>query len=317
MSQAMREDLDRDERMFLIGEDIGPYGGTYAVTKGFWEQYGPKRIKDSPLSESAIVGAALGAAMAGLRPVVEIMTINFTLLALDQIVNHASKIRSMSGGQFSIPMMMRTVTGGGASLAATHSQSLDPWFASIPGIKVVVPATPKDALGLYRAARKEMDPVVFIEHILLYSTRGDVPEGNDWDIPLGKAEVKREGKDLTIVAYSRAVLTALQAATELSKRGIEAEVIDLRCLRPLDMETVLTSVRKTHKAVVVEEAYRTGGFASEIAAQIQEHAFDYLDGPIARVAGEEVPIPYSRWLEPLSIPDAAKILKAVETTLGL
>lgn len=316
MSRALREALEEDERVFLMGEDIGPYGGAYAVTRGFWEEFGPKRIKDSPLSEAGIVGCGVGAAMAGLRPVVEIMTINFTLLAMDQIVNHAAKVRYMSGGQLSVPLIVRTVTGGGASLAATHSQSFDPWFAAVPGLKVVTPATPKDALGLFRACREELDPVVFIEHILLYSTRGEVPDDR-FVIPLGKAGVKREGSDLTMVAYSRAVLTALQAAQELAERGVEAEVVDLRTLRPLDMETVVASVRKTHRAVVVEEAWRTGGLGAEVAARIQEEAFDYLDGPVARVAGEEVPIPYSRWLEPLAIPDGAKVVRTVERVLGL
>ena len=314
VTQALREALDEDQRVFLIGEDIGLYGGAYAVTKGFWESYGPQRIKDSPLSESAIVGAGVGAAMAGLRPIVEIMTINFTLLAMDQIVNHAAKIRYMSGGQFSVPLIIRTVTGGGASLGATHSQSLEGWFASVPGLRVVVPSTPQDALGLFRTCRELEDPVVFVEHLLLYRSRGEVPDSPD-KIALGQADVKRTGTDVTIVSYSRMVQVSLNAAQQLAQEGIQAEVIDLRTLRPLDTDTVVESVQKTHHAVVVEEATRLGGFAGEIVSQVQEKAFDHLDAPIARVAGEEVPIPYSMPLEKLAIPDPERVAQAVRTLL--
>ncbi|MFQ5861301.1 MAG: alpha-ketoacid dehydrogenase subunit beta, partial [Dehalococcoidia bacterium] len=262
--RALREALEEDERVFLMGEDIGPYGGAYAVTKGLLEEFGPRRIKDSPLSESAIVGAGVGAALAGLRPVVELMTINFSLLAMDQIVNHAAKLRYMSGGQASVPLIIRTVTGAGAQLAATHSQSLEGWFAGVPGLKVVVPATPYDALGLFRACRQELDPVLFIEHILLYGVRGPL-SSEYYTVPLGVAEVKRQGSDVTLVSSSRMVHVALRAATELAAKGVEAEVVDLRTLRPLDMETVLASVVKTHRAVVVEEGWKMGGFAGEVA----------------------------------------------------
>ena len=314
VAQALREALDEDSRVFLMGEDIGPYGGAFAVTRGFWDQYGQERIKDSPLSESAIVGAGVGAAMAGLRPIVELMTINFSLLAMDQIVNHAAKIRYMSGDQFSVPLVIRTVTGGGASVAATHSQSFEGWFASVPGLKVVVPSTPRDALGLFRTVRDLEDPVMFIEHILLYGSQGEVPD-NGYKIPLGKAEVIRPGSDVTIVSFSRMAQVSLAAAEELALEGIQAEVIDLRTLRPLDSDTMVESVQKTHRAVVVEEASGLGGFGGEIASQIQEKAFDYLDAPVRRVSGEEVPIPYSRPLELLAIPDAQKVARAVREAM--
>ena len=315
MKLALREALVEDERVFLVGEDIGPYGGAYAVTGGFWEEFGPRRIKDSPLSESGFVGAGIGAAMAGLKPVVEIMTINFSLLAMDQIVNHAARVRYMSGGQFDVPLIMRTVTGGGAGLGATHSQSLEHWYATVPGLYVVAPSSPADALGLFRAARESMDPVFFVEHILLYGNRGPVPD-EPYAVPIGLADVKRPGKDLTIVSYSRMVNVALQAAKQLADEdGVDVEVVDLRTLRPLDIETVVKSVRKTHRAMVVEETWRTGGLGAEIAASIQEQAFDYLDAPIGRVAGIEVPAPYSKWLEPLAFPDAARVVAAVRDML--
>ncbi|MCZ6892167.1 MAG: alpha-ketoacid dehydrogenase subunit beta [Chloroflexi bacterium] len=312
---ALREALREDDRMFIMGEDIGLYGGPYAVTKGFVEEFGRERVIDTPISESAMVGAGTGSAMGGMHPVVEIMTINFTLLAMDQIVNHAAKLRYMSAGQYTVPMIIRTVTGGGAQLAATHSQSLEGWFASVPGLKVVTPATPYDALGLFRSVRNEQDPVIFVEHILLYSTRGEVPDDH-YLVPLGKADVKRRGDDLTLVAYSRMVQVALDAAEELAGRGINAEVIDLRSLRPLDIGTVVESVKRTGRAIVVEEAWRTGGFGAEIASQIQEQAFDHLDAPIGRVAGAEVPTPYSQPLEMLAIPSLESVVAAVESALG-
>lgn len=315
VAQALQEALDEDDRVFLMGEDIGPYGGAFAVTRGFWEKYGQRRIKDSPLSESVITGAGVGAAMAGLRPVVELMTINFSLLSIDQIVNHAAKIRYMSGGQFSVPLIVRTVTGAGASVAATHSQSLEGWYASVPGLQVVVPSTPQDALGLFRSCRELLDPVMFVEHILLYSTRGEVPE-NAYKIPLGQADIKRPGSDVTIVSYSRMVQVSLDAAEELAQDGIQAEVVDLRTLRPLDAETVVNSVKKTHKALVVEETSKFGGFSGEVVTQLQEDAFEYLDAPVARVAGEEVPIPYSLPLERLATPDAERVAQAVRNLVG-
>ena len=315
VSTALREALSEDPRVFVAGEDIGPYGGAYAVTKGLTEEFGPERVRDSPLSESVIVGGGVGAAMAGLRPIVEIMTINFTLLAMDQIVNHAAKMRYMSGGQLSVPLIIRTVTGGGAQVAATHSQSFEGWYASVPGLKVVTPSTPYDVLGLFRSCREEEDPVMFVEHILLYGDRGEVPE-DSYKVPLGSADVKRRGSDVTIVSYSRMVLVALAAAQQLSQEGIEAEVVDLRCLRPLDMETVLESVQKTHRALVVEEVWKTGGFGAEVVAQVHEHAFDFLDAPVLRVSGEEVPMPYSRPLEQAAIPDPERVVIAAKSLVS-
>ena len=314
--QALQEALDADERVFILGEDIGAYGGAYAVTKGFLEQYGPKRIKDTPISESVIVGCGAGAAMAGLRPVVELMTINFSLLALDQIVNHATKVRYMSGGQLNSPLILRTVTGGGGGLAATHSQNLEGWFATLPGMKVAVPATPYDALGMLRQAFQEEDPVLFAEHALLYRLRGEVPD-EPYTVPFGQAAVKRRGDNVTLVAYSRMVHVALDAAQRLADRGVEAEVIDLKSLRPLDMETVYESVRKTSRALVVEEAWRTGGFGAEVAAQIQEACFDSLDAPVARVGGEDVPQPYAISLEKAAIPDAQKVVDTLARVVGV
>ena len=312
VARSLREALTEDPRVFLAGEDIGPYGGAFAVTKGFTEEFGPERVRDSPLSESVIAGVGVGAAMAGMRPIMEIMTINFTLLAMDQIVNHAAKMRYMSGGQLSVPLIIRTVTGGGAQVGASHSQNFEGWYASVPGLKVVTPATPYDALGLMRSCREEMDPVMFIEHILLYSSRGEVPEER-YSVPLGKAVVKRSGSDVTLISYSRMVQVAVAATEQLSQEGIEVELIDLRSLRPLDMETVLESVRKTHKALVVEEVWKTGGFGAEVAAQIQEDAFEYLDAPVKRVAGAEVPMPYSRYLEQAAIPDPTRVAAAVRS----
>ena len=316
ISLGLREALDQDERVFLMGEDIGSYGGAYAVTKGFWGEYGEDRVKDTPIAESVIVGSAIGAAMAGLRPVIEIMTINFSLLAMDQIVNHAAKLRYMSNGQLSVPIVIRTVTGGGGQLGATHSQSFEGWYASVPGLKVVVPSTPYDALGLLRTSIEDEDPVIFAEHALLYGTRGEVPD-DFYSVPFGQASVARAGSDLTIIAYSRSVHTALEASNALAGRGVEAEVIDLRTLRPLDMETVFESVKKTGRAIVVEEFWRTGGFSGELASRIQEEAFDYLDGPVGRVGGVEVPTPYSRKLETAVIPDAGRIIGAAQDLFGL
>ncbi len=315
VARGLREGLSQNERMFILGEDVGSYGGAYAVTKGMLKEFGPRRVVDAPLSESAIVGVCTGAAMGGLHPVAEIMTINFTLVAMDQIVNHAAKIRSMSNGQYHAPLILRTVTGGGAQLGSTHSQSLEPWYATVPGLKVVTPATPYDALGLFRAAREEEDPVVFVEHILLYSTRGEAPDA-PYIVPIGKADVKRKGTDITLIAYSRMVQVALAAAQALEEHDIDCEVIDLRSLRPWDKEMVLESVKRTGHAIVVEEAWRTGGFGAEVAATIQEETFDYLDGPVGRVAGLDVPMPYNRELEQLVIPSPERVGQAVRQALN-
>ena len=317
IARGLREALDRDDRVFLMGEDIGAYGGAYAVTRGFLQEYGAERIRDMPISESVIAGSAVGAALAGLRPIAEIMTINFSLLAMDQIVNHAAKLSYMSNGQLSVPIIIRTVTGGGGQLGATHSQSFEGWFASVPGLRVVVPSTPYDALGLLRTAEKDDNPVIFAEHALLYGVRGEVPD--EWyEVPFGQAAIRRVGTDLTIVAYARMAHVALQAADTLaSSKGLEAEVIDLRTLRPLDRATVIESVKKTSRALVVEETWRTGGFAAEVASSIQEEAFDYLDGPVARVGGLEVPAPYSGGLEAEVFPTAERVIDAIESSFGL
>lgn len=315
LHHALREEMRRDERVLIFGEDVVAYGGAYGVTSGLVDDFGEKRVFDTPIAEGVIAGTAVGAAMGGLRPVAELMTINFALLAADQIINHAAKVLHMFGGQMSVPLVMRAVGGGGAQLASTHSQSLEPMFAHVPGLKVVTPATPADAKGLLKSAIRDDGPVLFIEHALLYRVRGEVPEG-EYLVPLGKAEVKREGKDITLVAYSKMALVALEAADRLSQEGIEAEVIDLRTLRPLDMETVLTSVRKTNRAVSVEEAWRTYGIGAEVASRIQEEAFDYLDAPIQRVASVEVPIPYAKNLEQAAIPDAGRVVEAVKQLLA-
>ncbi len=314
--RGLREALDSDENVLIMGEDIGAYQGSYAVTKGFLEDYGPERIRDTPISESAVVGAGVGAALAGLRPIIEMMTINFMLLPMDQIVNHAAKLRYMSNGQLSVPIVIRAVTGGGMRLGATHSQSFEGWFASVPGLKVAAPSDPYDALGLLRTAIADDDPVIYAEHGRLYtSISGEVPD-DYYDIPFGQAAVKREGSDVTLVAYSRMVHMAMEAAESLAGKGVEAEVIDLRTLRPWDRDTVVASVEKTGRAIVVEEAWRTGGFAGEVASTIQEEAFDHLDGPVGRVGGEDVPAPYAGSIESSAFPDAKRIVTAVEELYG-
>ena len=311
ISKGLMEALDSNENCLLLGEDIGESGGAYAVTKGFLDKYGDKRVRDMPIAESVIAGTAIGSAMGGLYPIVEIMTINFTLLAMDQIVNHAAKIRYMSNGQIKSPLLLRTVTGGGGGLAATHSQSFEGWYANVPGLKVVTPSNPYDALGLLRSSVASQDPVIYVEHCLLYSVTGDVPE-EYYDVPLGEAVVCREGQDVTIVTYSGMVGTCLDAADKLSEQGIEAEVIDLRSLRPLDIETSAKSVKKTGRAVVVEENWKTGGFGAEISSSLQENIFDYLESPIIRICGEEVPMPYNRKLESTVIPDSNKVVNEIK-----
>jgi len=313
---GLEEALDRDPSVFLMGEDVGRYGGAYAITAGFLEKYGPERVRDTPISEATFVGAGVGAAVGGLRPVVELMSMSFSLVAFDQIVNMAAKIRYMSGGQLKVPLVIRTPTGGGMQLAATHSQSLENWLASTPGLKVAVPFTPYDALGLLRSSIADDSPVVFAEHGLLYGTRGEVP-GEYYEVPLGKADVKRAGGDVTLVAFGHGVGAVLEAADTLAERGVEAEVVDLRSLRPLDMDAVVESVRKTNRALVYDENWRTGGFMAEVAAELQERSVDDLDGPVVRVAGADVPTPYNRTLERLSVPDASEIVRALEEGYGL
>lgn len=308
LNQALREEMIRDERILILGEDVGAYGGAYGVTAGLLQDFGEKRVIDTPISEGGIVGVAVGAALGGLRPVPELMTINFALLAADQIINHAAKIRYMFGGQASCPVVIRAVTGAGAQLAATHSQNLEVLFAHIPGLQVVAPATPKDAKGLLKSAIRGGDPVLVVEHALLYRVRGEVPEG-EYTIPIGAAEVKRSGKDVTLIGYAKMTTVLLEAAERLHQEGIEAEVIDLRTLRPLDVPTLVTSVRKTNRALIAEESWRSYGVGAEIESQIVEQAFDDLDYPIERVAAVEVPMPYNRSLEQAAIPDVERVLE--------
>ncbi len=316
IARGLREAIEGDDSVFLMGEDIGAYRGAYAVTRGFLDDYGDERVRDTPISEAAIVGAAIGAALAGLRPVVEIMTINFLLLGIDQVVNHAAKLRYMSNGQMKVPLVIRTVTGGGAQLGATHSQSLEGWFASVPGLKVAVPSDPYDALGLLRTAIADDNPVIFAEHALLYGVRGEVPDER-YAIPFGQAKIRRPGGDVTLVGASRMVHVATGAAGILAERGVEAEVIDLRTLRPLDAAAVVESAKKTSRVVVIDEAWRTGGFGAEIASRVQEEAFDYLDGPVGRVGGVDVPSPYAGKLEAAVIPSPEKVAAAVRDLFGI
>ncbi|HTZ15826.1 MAG TPA: alpha-ketoacid dehydrogenase subunit beta [Mycobacterium sp.] len=311
---ALRDALRDDPRVVLMGEDVGRYGGTYAASKGLLSEFGPQRVRDTPLSELGFVGVGIGASLGGLRPIVEVMTVNFSLLALDQIVNTAAALRHMSGGQFSVPLVIRMATGAGRQLAAQHSHSLDPWYAHIPGIKVVAPATVTDAYGMLGSALADPDPVVVFEHVQLYNTTSDVDVLNTRDI--SRAAMRRSGSDATIVTYGGSLPKALDAANELSLHGIDCEVIDLRVLRPLDMETVLASVRKTHRVVVVDEAWRTGSLAAEVSARIVEGAFFDLDAPIARVCSAEVPMPYAKHLEQAALPQPDKIVAAVNSLLG-
>ena len=312
LGQALREEMIRDERVFLMGEDIGAYGGSYTVTRGLLDEFGPDRVRDTPISESGIVGAGIGAALSGLRPMVEIMTINFSLLAIDQIVNNASKFLYMSAGQFNVPLVLRMASGGGSQLGATHSHSFEGMYAHFPGLKVVCPSNPADAKGLLKQAFRDENPVIFIEHSALYSMKGEVPDEPDFRIPFGKARIAREGTDVTIVGYSGSVHQALRAAAMLEEQDqISAEVIDLRCLRPLDMETVITSVKKTNRAVIVEDDWKFGGFGGELSAQIMERAFDWLDAPVARVSGKDVPMPYNRNLEFAALPSEEDVVEAV------
>ncbi len=307
LRHALRHQLLTDERVFLMGEDIGAYGGSYAVTKGFLEEFGEKRIKDTPISESVVVGAGIGAAMAGLRPMVELMTINFSLLAIDQIVNNASKLHYMSNGQISVPIVIRMAGGAGSQLGAQHSHSLEGWYAHVPGLKVVVPATPYDAKGLLTTAFEDENPIIFIEHTALYSMKGDVPD-EIYRLPFGRAEVFREGTDITLIGYSGSVHQAFRAAQKLAAEGIEAEVLNLRTLRPLDVDGIVASVKKTNRAIVIEDDWKFGGFGGEIVAIIQEEAFDYLDAPVLRCSGADVPMPYAGALEQAALPQEDTIV---------
>jgi pyruvate dehydrogenase E1 component beta subunit len=315
LNDTLSEELARDPNVVLMGEEIGKFEGSYKVTAGLLAKYGPKRVVDTPIAEMGFIGLAAGAAMLGLRPVVEIMTINFILMAVDQVVNHASKIHYMFGGQARVPMVIRTPSGGIGQLGATHSQSFENWFAYCPGIKVVAPATPYDAKGLLRASIRDDDPVLFIESLPLYDTKGEVPD-TDYTVPIGVAEVKRQGTDVTVIGYSRMTFVAMQVAEKLEKEeGISVEVVDLRSLRPLDRPTIVNSIKKTNRAVIIEEDWRSYGIGAEVAATIQEEAFDYLDAPILRVAGLEVPLPYAEQLSKASKPSAPDLVDAIHKVL--
>ncbi|NCF68578.1 MAG: alpha-ketoacid dehydrogenase subunit beta [Chloroflexi bacterium] len=314
ITDALREEMHRDENVFVMGQEVGVWGGTYAVTKGFYDEFGPRRVRDTPISEMAIGGAATGAAMNGLRPVAEFMTMNFAFLALDAIVNHAAKVHYMFGGQIKAPVVFRAPGGGGRQLGATHSHTPDALFAHFPGLKVVSPSTPYDAKGLLKAAIRSDDPVLFIEHHTLYQIRGEVPD-EDYTVPIGVSDIKREGSDVTLIAYAQGMSAAMEAAERLAREGVEAEVVDLRSLRPLDMGPAINSFKKTFKAVIVEEGYRSYGIGSEIAARLQEEAFDFMDAPIKRVAQLEVPLPYSQELEQSALINADRVTAAVREVL--
>jgi pyruvate dehydrogenase E1 component beta subunit len=314
LSQAMWEEMERDPNVFILGEEVGVWGGTYAVTKGFYDHFGAERVRDTPIAEAAIVGAAIGAAMTGLRPIAELMTINFAFSAMDHIVNETAKLHYMFGGQFVLPMVIRAVGGGGRQLAATHSQTPDAIFAHFPGLKVVAPGTPEDAKGLMKSAIRSNDPILFIEHATLYQVRGEVPDG-DYTVPIGKSKVQRPGKDVTIVTYSKGLEISMKAAEELAKEGIDPEIVDLRSLRPLDMDPVIESFKKTNRAVIVEEGWKSFGVGAEVSSRIYEQAFDYVDAPIKRVAQKEVPLPYNRALEQSALPQVADVVAAVKEVL--
>jgi pyruvate dehydrogenase E1 component beta subunit len=314
ISQAMWEEMERDPNVFILGEEVGVWGGSYAVTKGFYDHFGGERVRDTPIAESAIIGAAIGSAMTGLRPIAELMTINFAFAAMDHIVNEAAKLHYMFGGQFMLPLVIRAVTGGGRQLGATHSQTPDAVFAHFPGLKVVSPGTPEDAKGLLKSAIRSNDPVLFLEHATLYQLRGEVPDG-DYVIPIGKSRLQRPGKDVTIVTYSKGLEISMKAADELAKEGIEAEIVDLRSLRPLDMDPVIESFKKTNRAVIVEEGWKSFGVGAEISSRIYEQAFDYVDAPLRRVAQKEVPLPYNRTLEQSALPQVPDVVAAVKEVL--
>ncbi|RMH52988.1 MAG: pyruvate dehydrogenase complex E1 component subunit beta [Zetaproteobacteria bacterium] len=312
LNQAMCEEMERDERVFLMGEEVAEYNGAYKVSQGMLKRFGPRRVIDTPITELGFAGLGVGAAMAGLRPIIEFMTWNFAILAMDQIVNAAAKMHYMSAGQYAVPVVFRGAGGSAARVGAQHSQSLENWMANIPGLKVVMPSTPADAKGLLKSAIRDDDPVVFIENEICYGDVGEVPEEQEFLIPLGKAEVKRTGGDVTIVAHSRMTGFALRAAEALARDGIEAEVVDPRTIKPLDEATILASVAKTNRAVVVEEGWRFAGIGAEISARIMERGFDDLDAPVARVTGKDVPMPYAANLEAATIPSIAEIVAAAK-----
>ena len=314
LNQAMREEMRRDPSVFLLGEEVGQYQGAYKITQGLLQEFGEWRVRDTPIAEEAIAGVAVGAAFVGMRPIAEMMTFNFSILALDQIVNHAAKYRYMSGGQIRCPMVLRGPSGAAAQVAAQHSQSLESWYAHVPGLVVVMPATPKDAKGLLKSAIRDDNPVIFMENEVLYNLKGEVPE-EEYTIPLGLADVKRAGRDVTLVAWSRSVQVAQHAAEALAKDGVEAEVVDPRTLRPLDEDAIFDSVRRTNRCVVVEEGWRYAGFGAEIADRVQRECFDALDAPVLRVTSADVPMPYSRMLEKAYLAQPENVIDAVKQVL--
>ena len=316
LREALRDALQADPRVFLMGEDVGRYGGTYAVSKGLLDEFGPERIRDTPLSELGFVGAGIGAALGGMRPVVEVMTVNFSLLALDPIVNSAAMLHHMSGGQFSVPLVIRMATGAGRQVAAQHSNSFEGWYAHVPGLKVLAPATVEDARAMLKPALLDPDPVLIFEHAQLYNLEGELPLGDPPTVDICSASVRLGGTDVSLITYGGCLPKAMQAAQQLAELGISAEVIDLRVLRPLDDATIMASVRKCRRALVVAESWRTGSLAAEVMARISEQAFFDLDAPLARVCSEEVPIPYARHLEEAALPQASKIVAAVQALLG-
>jgi pyruvate dehydrogenase E1 component beta subunit len=311
LNQALREELARDTSVFLMGEEVAEYQGAYKVTRGLLQEFGPKRVIDTPITELGFAGLGVGAAMVGLRPIVEFMTFNFSILATDQIINSAAKMLYMSGGQFKIPIVFRGPGGSAYQVSSQHSQSIESWFAYFPGLKVLMPSTPADAKGLLKSAIRDDDPVIFIEQERMYGMKGEVPEDDNFSIPLGVAEVKREGTDATIVARSLMVPVALKAAEELAKEGVSCEVIDPRTIRPLDIKTIIESVKKTNRVVIAEESHPFAGVGAEISAEINERAFDYLDAPVKRVSGVDVPMPYAKNLEQLAVPDVKEVIAAV------
>ncbi len=315
LNQAMREEMQRDPNVFLVGEEVGAYGGAYKVTEGLYDEFGAGRVIDTPISEEGIVGAGIGAAMTGLRPIIEMMTVNFALLAMDQIVNHAAKLHYMSGGQISIPAVIRAPQGSGLQLGAQHSQNLESWFAHVPGLKVVAAATPADAKGLLKSAVRDDNPIIFLESEMLYGSKGDVPD-DEYTLPLGIAQVKRTGKDITLVSYLRMVSLCMKVADQLAAEGIDAEIVDVMALRPIDTDTIVNSVKKTHKALIVEEDWKSVGMGAELESRILEGAFDYLDAPVTRVAMAEVPMPYSKPLEQMAEPSVDNILASVRKIMG-
>jgi pyruvate dehydrogenase E1 component beta subunit len=316
LRQALLEEMDRDESVLILGEDIGVYEGTFRITAGMLKKYGAKRVIDTPIAEAGMVGTAIGMAMLGLRPIVEMMTVNFSIVAADQILNHAAKIRYFSGGQVDIPMVIRGPHGAGVQLSAQHSQSFESFYGHFPGIHVVAPATPADAKGMMKTAIRGKDPVIFLENAALYGLKGEVSDDPDFLVPFGKSRIAREGSDVTIVSFGRMLHLALAAAEKLSgEDGVEAEVIDLRSIRPLDLDPVFESIRKTHRAVVVQEQWKPFGAAAEISAAITETVFDELDAPVVRVTGEDVPMPYARNLELLAVPQEKHVLAAVRQVL--